>query len=129
MKKLGRLSETEMEVMQVVWEQATPITVAKLLDLFAEKKGWKTSTLSTILSRLIQKGFLTKTMKAGVNYYNTDVTLYDYQKSETRSLLTNLYGGNVKNYVAALVDNEGITNKDIEDLKHWFKTITGDANE
>jgi len=97
--------------------------------MFAESKGWKTSTLSTILSRLIDKGFLSKTMKAGVNYYQTDTTLYDYQKSETRSLLTNLYGGNLKNYVAALVDNEGVTQKDIEDLKQWFESITGDVNE
>ena len=129
MKKLGRLSETEMEVMQVIWEQATSVTVARLLTMFAESKGWKTSTLSTILSRLIDKGFLSKTMKAGVNYYQTDTTLYDYQKSETRSLLTNLYGGNLKNYVAALVDNEGVTQKDIEDLKQWFESITGDVNE
>ena len=129
MKKLGRLSETEMEVMQTIWEIAAPITVARLLAIFDERKGWKTSTLSTILSRLIDKGFLTKEMKAGVNYYDTDVTLYDYQKSETRSLLTTLYGGNVKNYVAALVDDEGVTPKDIEDLKQWFQSMTGDASE
>jgi len=137
MKKLGKLSEAEMEVMQAIWEQAAPITVAKLLSNFEEKKGWKTSTLSTILSRLIDKGFLTKTMKVGVNHYSTKATLYDYQKSEARSLLTTLYGGNVKNCVAALVDDEGVTEKDIEDLKQWFQSITdtnfkfahGDTNE
>ena len=129
MQKLGRLSETEMEVMQAIWEQATPITVAKLLSNFEETKGWKTSTLSTLLARLIDKGFLTKIMQAGVNYYNPQATLYDYQKSETRSLLTTLYGGNVKNYVAALVDDEGVTQEDIEDLKQWFQSITGGADE
>jgi len=128
MKKLGRLSETEMEVMQVIWELAAPITVARLLAIFEKTKGWKTSTLSTILSRLIDKGFLTKEMKAGVNHYVTGVTLYDYQKSETHSMLANLYGGNIKSYVAALVDNEGVTKKDIEDLTQWFRAMTGDAN-
>ena len=129
MQKLGRLSETEMEVMQAIWELATPVTVVKLLSIFEESKGWKTSTLSTLLSRLIDKGFLTKAMKAGVNYYEATASLYDYQKSETRSLLTTLYDGNVKNYVAALVDSDGVTKKDIEDLKQWFQSMTRDANE
>jgi len=129
MSKLTRLSGAEMEVMHEIWELAAPITVSKLVSLFEESKGWKTSTLSTILSRLIDKGFLTKTMKGNVNYYETDVTLYDYQRSEASSMLANLYGGNVQKYVAALVDSDGITQEDINGLKQWFQTITGDADE
>jgi len=127
MKKLTRLSETEMEVMQAIWELSTPITVAKLLSLFEKTKGWKTSTLSTILSRLIDKGFLTKTMKGNVNYYSTDITLYDYQKSEASNMLATLYGGNVQKYVAAMVDSEGVTQQDIEGLKQWFQAMTSHA--
>lgn len=127
MNKLGKLSETEMEVMQTIWELAAPITVAQLLAIFEESKGWKTSTLSTILSRLIDKGFLTKEMKGKVNFYDTILTLQEYQKHETKSLLTTLYGGNVKNLVAALVDDEGVTQEDIADLKEWFKNKAGDV--
>ena len=129
MSKLTRLSGAEMEVMHEIWELAAPITVSKLVSLFEESKGWKTSTLSTILSRLIDKGFLTKTMKGNVNYYETDVTLYDYQRSEASSMLASLYGGNVQKYVAALVDSDGVSQEDINGLKQWFQTITGDADE
>ena len=129
MSKLGRLSETEMEVMQAIWGLATPVTVAQLLSIFEESKGWKTSTLSTMLSRLIDKGFLSKTMKGKVNFYSTNLSLEQYQRHEAQSLLASLYGGNVKNFVAALVDDAGITQEDIEDLKQWFESKTGDANE
>jgi len=127
MKKIGRLSETEMEVMQTIWELATPVTVAQLLSIFKEDKGWKTSTLSTILARLIEKGFLSKEMKGKVNYYDITLTLQEYQKHETQNLLTNLYSGNVKTFVAALVDDETVTQDDIEDLKQWFQDKAGDA--
>ena len=127
MKKIGRLSETEMQVMQTIWELATPVTVAQLLDIFNESKSWKTSTLSTILARLIEKGFLTKQMKGKVNFYDVSVTLENYQKYEIQNLLTNSFGGNIKNFVAALVDDNSVTKEDIDDLKQWFQNKAGDT--
>jgi len=126
MKKIGRLSETEMQVMQTIWELATPVTVAQLLDIFNESKRWKTSTLSTILARLIEKGFLTKKMKGKVNFYDISVTLENYQKYEIQNLLTNSFGGNIKTFVAALVDDNSVTQEDIDDIKQWFQDKAGD---
>ena len=126
---LGRLSDTEMEVMQAIWGMNSPVTVAQLLAIFEQSKGWKTSTLSTLLSRLIDKGFLTKTMHGKANFYDTNLTLHEYQKNEAKSLLVNLYGGNVKSFVAALVDDEGVTQEDIMDLKQWFNGMVGDEVE
>ena len=129
MKKLGRLSETEMEVMQAIWELATPVTVAQLLAVFEQSKGWKTSTLSTLLSRLIDKGFLEKNMAGKANVYEPALSWQEYQKYEAKSLLKTLYGGNVKNFVAALVDDSGVTQADIKELMQWFQGKAGDINE
>jgi len=125
MNKLGKLSATEIEVMQSIWELANPVTVAQLLAIFEKSKNWKTSTLSTILSRLIDKGFLTKEMKGKVNFYSTNLTLQQYQKHETQSLLTTLYDGSVKTLVAALVDDEIVSQDELDDLKQWFQDKTG----
>lgn len=119
MKNLGRLSETEMEVMEVIWELAMSVTVNQLMDIF-ESKGWKTSTLSTILKRLIDKGFLTKSMSGKVNYYDPALTLSEYKKYETQSFLSRLYNGKVKNFIAALVDDAELSPDDIAELKEWF---------
>jgi BlaI family penicillinase repressor len=119
MKYLGRLSETEMEVMEVIWGLATSVTVNQLLDIF-KSKGWKTSTLSTILKRLIEKGFLTKSMSGKVNYYDPALTLSEYKKYETQTFLSRLYNGKVKNFIAALVDDDELNQDDIAELKDWF---------
>ena len=126
MKKLGRLSETELEVMEVIWENATTVTVNQLLDIF-ESKGWKTSTLSTILNRLIEKGFLTKTLSGKTNYYDPALTLSEYKKYETHSFLSRLYNGKVKNFIAALVDDEELSQDDIAELKDWFVRKDGNV--
>ncbi|WP_025852501.1 BlaI/MecI/CopY family transcriptional regulator [Paenibacillus ehimensis] len=124
MKHLGKMSETEMEVMEVIWELSTPVTVNQLLEIF-ESKGWKTSTLSTLLKRLIEKGFLTKSMSGKVNYYNPALTFREYKKYETQSFLGRLYNGKVKNFIAALVDEDEFTQDDITELKEWFKREEG----
>lgn len=125
MMNLGKLSETEMEVIKQIWELGNPVTVSQLMELF-NNKDWKTSTMSTILKRLIEKGFLTKLMKGKVNYYNTTLTLDEYKKYETKTLLNRLYNGNVKNFIAAMVDDEGFNKKDIDELKNWFLDKAGE---
>jgi len=124
MNNLGRLSETEMEVMEVIWELAASVTVNQLLEIF-QSKGWKTSTLSTILKRLIEKGFLTKSMSGKVNYYDPVLTFDEYKKHETRTFLGRLYNGKVKNFIAALVDEDELNQDDIAELKEWFKREEG----
>ena len=125
MKNLGKLSETETEVIKQIWELGNPVTVSQLMDVF-DNKDWKTSTLSTILKRLIEKGFLTKTMKGRVNYYNTTLTSDEYKRHETKTLLNRLYNGNVKNFIAAMVDDDGRNKKVVNELKNWFLNKAGE---
>ena len=124
MKKLGRLSDVEMEIMKMIWGLATPVTVSQLLTTFEESKGWKNSTMSTMLERIISKGFLRKEMKGKSNYYSIVATLEDYQRQEGRSILSSLYGGSVKNFVAALAEGGGMTSADVRELQEWFESST-----
>ena len=49
MGQFQSLSESEMEIMRVIWDADAPITAAQLLELFAHK-GWKIQTVSTFLT-------------------------------------------------------------------------------
>jgi len=120
MNKLGRLSDVEMELMQTIWGLATPVTVTQLLAIFEGRKGWKNSTISTMLDRIISKGFLRKEMKGKTNYYSIVATLEDYQKQEGRSIISSLYGGSIKNFMAALAEDGGMTNEDVKELQEWL---------
>jgi len=125
MNKLGRLSDVEMELMQTIWEIATPVTVTQLLTIFEDSKGWKNSTISTMLERIISKGFLCKEMKGKTNYYSIAASLEDYQKQEGRSIISSLYGGSVKNFMAALAEDGGMTDTDVKELQEWFSASIG----
>ncbi|GIQ71364.1 BlaI/MecI/CopY family transcriptional regulator [Xylanibacillus composti] len=120
MKSLGKLSETELEVMEAIWACATPVTVAQLLEAFSSKK-WKTSTVSTILKRLMAKGFLSKSMNGKTNYYAPALSWDAYKKLETQSFLGRLYNGKAKNLIAALVDDAELSPEDMKELRAWFE--------
>lgn len=125
MDKLGKLSDMEMELMQTIWGLATPVTVTQLLAIFEDSKGWKNSTISTMLERVISKGFLYKEMKGKTNYYSISATLEDYQKQEGRSIISSLYGGSVKNFMVALAEDGCMTDKDVKELQEWFASSIG----
>jgi len=129
MNKLGRLSDVEMELMQTIWGLAAPVTVAQLLVIFEASKGWKNPTISTMLERIITKGFLRKEMKGKANYYSIVATLEDYQKQAGRSIISSLYGGSIKNFMAALAEDGGMTDTDVRELQEWFASSIGKGGD
>lgn len=83
--------------MKIIWENGGTALYAEIVKAL-EAKGtpWTKNTIITLLSRLIEKGFL-KTIKTGFrNQYIALVMEMDYQEAQTKSLLDKLYEGNAK---------------------------------
>ncbi len=64
MKLSRKLPEAEFEIMKVVWEKKPPLTSTLLMDELKQTKDWKVPTLSSLLSRLVDRGYL-RTEKNG----------------------------------------------------------------
>lgn len=121
MNQIQKLSETEMELMVVIWSCDPPVTSTELLDIFAEKgKAWKAQTMSTFLSRLVDKGALTVTRRGRTNDYKPLLKPEDYKLQETQHVLDGLYQGSVKNLVSAMYDGDKLSDDDISELKKWL---------
>ncbi|EHB62769.1 MULTISPECIES: BlaI/MecI/CopY family transcriptional regulator [Paenibacillus] len=121
MNQVQKLSDTEMELMEVIWECTPPVTSTELLALFAERgKEWKAQTISTFLSRLVDKGALTATRHGRTNKYTPRISPEDYKLMETQQVLDGLYQGSVKNLISALYDGDKLSDEDIAELKQWF---------
>lgn len=119
MKKFYKMSDSEMEIMKVIWASTAPVTVAQLLSAF-ESRNWKTQTVTTFLTRLTEKGLLTAYREARTNFYVPVITPKDYRQLEAQSLLSSMYDGSVQNFLAALYSG-GIDASEAEELKKWFE--------
>ncbi|WP_434752176.1 BlaI/MecI/CopY family transcriptional regulator [Paenibacillus amylolyticus] len=121
MHQIQKWSETELELMEVIWSCTPPVTSSELLDMFNEKgKAWKAQTISTFLSRLVDKGALTVTRQGRTNYYEPLLLPEDYKLQKTKTVLDGLYQGSVKNLVSAMYDGDKLSEDDIAELKKWL---------
>lgn len=112
------LPESERYIMQWFWQHG-----AMKSDELAQHvvdRGWKNTTLLTFLSRLASKGMLLVQKDGKANLYTPLVTEAEYLRQESRLFLNEMYGGSAKDFVAAMVSNQGLTEKDIAELKAWL---------
>lgn len=132
MNNFQKLSETEMEVMEIIWASGHPITSSELLDIFAQQRGkdWKGQTMATFLARLVEKGVLIITGQQGrTNIYEPHMSPEEYRSQEAKSLLETLYEGSVKNFLTTLYDGKELTKDEMTELRRWFADKAGEKNE
>ena len=109
-----KLSDAELEIMEKVWELDAPVTAARLTERLAEK-GWKPSTLLTLLARMVNKGALAVEKRGKQNVYRALV-----RAEAAREVLGRYYSGSVKSMVAALYDGKGLSAGELAELRAWL---------
>ncbi len=111
-----RLPESELEVMQAVWDSEQPVSRARLEELMAERHPIAQTTLLTQLSRLAGKGFV-RIEKAGRgSVYTALVSRGEYLSDQSRVFLDRLCGGSLSVFAAALCDS-GLTKEELDELR------------
>ena len=126
MDRSKKMSETEAEIMEVLWNSEAPMSAAELIGHFAEQRGkvWKAPTLATFLSRLSQKGLVGSVRRVRVPYYHPIQTRAAYQQSIAQELLDTMYQGSVTKFFAALCGDTPLSAKDREELRAWLDEET-----
>lgn len=124
MQKLKRLGEAELDIMHVVWHNELPVRAAYVSEQLRGKRNWQLSSIMTVLSRLVDKGFLTVEKVEGWNMYAPQVSEKEYQMSESAKLLKDVHAGSVKSLVASLVGGESVTQEELEDLRAYLDKLS-----
>lgn len=117
-----QVSNSELELMKIVWANGGTALYAHIMEELS-KAGftWQKNTVITLLSRLVEKGFL-KTSKIGRrNEYTALISEADYQAEQTQALLNKFYEGSAKGLVSALIQREMLSAEDYEELKQFWE--------
>ena len=118
------ISDSEFEIMEVLWKSDEAVTAQDVCDALAEK-NWKYSTVATFLGRLYEKGCVDHEKRGKFYYYTPILDEEEYKMSKTKTFLGRLYDGSVKNLVAALFNNKELSAKDVEEIKSMFDLKNG----
>ena len=119
-KAVERISDSELEVMRVLWEAGDALPITEIRRSLQSSKGWEATTIKTLVQRLCAKGVLAQE-KRNVFYYSPLVSEQEYNDWATGDLIRRLYRGSAKELVAALVRSDGLSKSDVDELRAMFK--------
>ncbi len=117
---MGKVPESQLKILRVLWDSEREMTLAEVRKAVSVVTSWEPTTIKTLLSRLCKKGIV-KQDKREVTYFSPVISAQQYSDYATKEMIDSLYGGNAKNLVCALLDNEHLSKSDIEDLRELFK--------
>ena len=120
MKEIKRLLESELEIMQIIWKEETPVSRMTVENALQEVHPLAPTTILTLLTRLCEKGFLALRKEGRSNLYEPLITEREYLASESRSFLDRLFGGSVAGFATALCDS-GVKKEEVEELKRLLE--------
>ena len=115
-----KITGSELEVMKLLWRAEEALPVTEIREKLQESKGWEPATIKTLISRLVSKGVV-RQEKRNVYYYSPIITEDEYSAWATEDLITRIYNGSARNLIAALVNSDGLTQEDLDELRQMFK--------
>lgn len=116
---LQQLSDAELEIMKIIWANPEEVTLFPYImdGLAAKDRPCQKNTLIVLLSRLMNKGFLSARKIGRRNEYTTLVSEAEYQTAQTKNFLDKIYEGSVKGLVSNLIMGDLLADEEYEELK------------
>jgi len=116
MIRFPQISEAEYEVMKIVWKYA-PINTNEITEKLLQTTSWSPKTIQTLIKRLVTKGALTYEKQSRVFVYTPAIKESDYISRKSSSFLARFYGGNLTAMVSAYIEDDKLSDTEIEQLR------------
>lgn len=115
MSRPARISESEWEVMNVLWKDG-PLTAAQVFDRL-KSRSWKLNTVRTFLTRLEQKGALQSTNLPDARVFQTAVSRDECVRGEADSFLNRFFGGATGALLVHFAEGKDLSTDELTELE------------
>ena len=114
------ISEAEWEVMRVVWSNKETTSKFVIYTL-GEEKSWTPSTIKTLLSRLVEKGFL-ETRKQGNKFlYSANCVEDECLDILTQNFLERICERKIHVIVKNIIETDNLSESNIDEIIELLK--------
>ncbi len=120
---MKKLSDTEFEIMKVLWESNQSLTSNEILEKVKDKLQWKLASIMTVLARMVEKGYVYCDRSTRTNYYSAVISKEQYRIEESETFLEKLYDKSSVNLIASLYHGRKISQKEIEELRNYLDLL------
>jgi BlaI family penicillinase repressor len=121
MKSAPKISETEWEIMKIVWAQA-PCNAWQIIEaLRSTDPSWHPKTVKTLLNRLVKKRALNFQKEGRAYLYQPLAKEKQCVDTATQSFLERVFGGSLKPMLAHFVEQQKLSAAEIQELKQLLE--------
>ena len=121
MSKVPRISETEWEVMKIVWSQG-PCSAGQIIAALQQADAsWHPRTAKAFLNRLVKKKALGFSKDGRAYLYRPLVRREDCVDAASESFLERVFGGSLKPMLAHFVRRDKLSPDEIRELRCLLK--------
>lgn len=127
-RKAKTLTELEMHVMSVVWDQGEA-TVREVKDGLTKRRPLAYTTVMTVMSILEKKGFLKHRVQGRAYVYSPTVRREKVIASALRRMAKTLFDGSPEKVLVAAIENEKLSSEQLLRLKELIEQKEREATK
>lgn len=121
MSNLPQISDSEYELMKIIWEKH-PISTNEICRLVEPLRGWNSKTVHTLLTRLYHKNAVSYEKRGRMFYYCPLIQKEDYLSQETHSFLERFYNGAMAPMLSHFLSEEAVSDDELKELSDLIQS-------
>ena len=102
--------------MRIIWKYA-PISTNEIVEKLTAVTSWNPKTIQTLIKRLVTKHAITYEKESRMFVYSPLVEEHEYISQESNTFLKKYYDGNIATMLSAYLDNDKLSESEIDDLR------------
>ena len=114
--KSPTLTEQELEIMKIVWDQDA-VTVRDVYEALLEKRKVAYTTVMTMMNILEQKGHLRKSQDDRAFVYRSTKPRHQVIRGMVREFVNRVFNGSAEPLLLHLVEDRKLSEKDLEEIR------------
>ena len=114
--KQSELTPAEWNIMKVVWEKKE-VVAREVYEELHDSEKWATTTVRTMMERLVKKGYLKQKKIGPVYLYKPAVKQEKVMSRTLRNMVSRMTDGNFADLVAYAVKSGEISEKELKEIE------------
>jgi BlaI family penicillinase repressor len=118
-----RLSDAELEVMEVLWSAASALSATDIAAKVAPERRWSLATVKSLLSRLLAKQAIEPRPDGRRFLYSPALDRESYVGAESRRFVSRLHGGKLSPLIAQMAEEEALDDDDVAEIEALLRKL------
>ena len=127
-KKTVRPTESELEILQVLWHNG-PSSVRQVNDILNEEREVGYTTTLKIMQIMLDKGLVTRNTDSRTHIYHAGVSESDVQNQLLNKFVQTTFRGSASRLVLQLLGNHEASAKELDQIKSLIEQLEKDQQK